>query len=150
MTIRFLNVITGKTECQFDKLPLWMCKFGEKKLIACLRLVLKVEEKSLQGQQRFDLFLLDKICKSQQSFVFRFCGLYKNRIYNNNLLHLNSAFLGTQSALHCEGISPQPPPAVSSIHLDDETAAILHQNTHHTPAYWWRGDRVMKPISGWG
>ncbi len=23
--------------------------------------------------------------------------------------------------------------------------------THtHTPAYWWRGDRVMKPISVWG
>ncbi len=30
-------------------------------------------------------------------------------------------------------------------------AAILRQNAHHTPAYWWRGDRVMKPISvcGW-
>ncbi len=32
------------------------------------------------------------------------------------------------------------------IHL----AAILHQNAHHTPPYWWRGDRVMKPISVWG
>uniref|UniRef100_A0A8C2FEK3 Ig-like domain-containing protein n=1 Tax=Cyprinus carpio TaxID=7962 RepID=A0A8C2FEK3_CYPCA len=29
-------------------------------------------------------------------------------------------------------------------------AAIVRQNTHHTPAYWWRGDRVMKPISVWG
>ncbi len=27
-----------------------------------------------------------------------------------------------------------------SIHLDDATAAILRQNAHHTPAYWWRGD----------
>ncbi len=23
-------------------------------------------------------------------------------------------------------------------------------NAHHTPAYWWRADRVMKPISVWG
>ncbi len=37
-----------------------------------------------------------------------------------------------------------------SIHLDDATAAILRQNAHHTPAYWWRGDRVMNPISVWG
>ncbi len=69
--------------------------------------------------------------------------------YNNNKLHLYSAFLDTQSALHCEGESPHSPP-VCSIHLDDATAAILRQNAHHTPAYWWRGDRVMKPISVWG
>jgi len=37
-----------------------------------------------------------------------------------------------------------------SILLDDAMAAILRQNAHHTPAYWWRGDRVMKPISIWG
>ncbi len=37
-----------------------------------------------------------------------------------------------------------------NIHLDDATAAILRQNAHHTPAYWWRRDRVMKPISVWG
>jgi len=30
-----------------------------------------------------------------------------------------------------------------SIHLDDAMAAIMRQNTHQTPAYWWRGDRVM-------
>ncbi len=60
----------------------------------------------------------------------------------NNLLHLYSAFLGTQSTLHSEGESPHPPP-VCSIHLDDATAAIVRQNAHHTPAYWWRGDRVM-------
>ncbi len=23
-------------------------------------------------------------------------------------------------------------------------------NAHHTPSYWWRADRVMKPISVWG
>ncbi len=55
---------------------------------------------------------------------------------NNNLLHLYSAFLGTQSTLNRRGVSPQPPP-VCSIHLDDATAAILRQNAHHTPAYWW-------------
>ncbi len=36
------------------------------------------------------------------------------------------------------------------VHLDDATAAILHQKANHTPAYCWRGDRVMKPISVWG
>jgi len=40
-----------------------------------------------------------------------------------------------------KGESPQPPP-MYSIHLDDVTAAILCQNAYHTPAYWWRGDRV--------
>ncbi len=71
--------------------------------------------------------------------------------YNNNniFLHLYSAFLGTQSNLHRRGGSPQPPP-VCSIHLDDAMEAILHQNAHHTPAYWWRGDRLMQPISVWG
>ncbi len=40
------------------------------------------------------------------------------------------------------GKSPHPPP-MCSIHLDDATAAILHQNNHHTPATggeeteWW-------------
>ncbi len=63
------------------------------------------------------------------------CSLYKE--------------LGTQSALNSKGGSPHPPP-VCSIHLDDATAAILRQNAHHTTAYWWRGDRVMKPISVWG
>ncbi len=38
-----------------------------------------------------------------------------------------------------------------SIHLDDATAAILSQNAHHTPAYWWRGDpEWWSPISVWG
>ncbi len=53
-------------------------------------------------------------------------------------------------ALHIEGGgSPQPPP-MCSFHLDDAMAAISRQNAHHTPAYWWRGDRMMKPISVWG
>ncbi len=56
-------------------------------------------------------------------------------------LHLYSAFLGTQSALHSKGLSPHPPP-VCSIHLDDATAAILHQNAHHTPAYWRQSDEA--------
>ncbi len=71
---------------------------------------------------------------------------------NNNSLHLYSAFLGGQSVLHRRGggggyllIT-----TISSIHLDDDvTAAILRHNDHHTPAYWWREDRVMKPISVW-
>ncbi len=50
------------------------------------------------------------------------------------LLHLYSAFLDTQSALHSKGIFPHPPP-VCSIHLDDATAAIFLQKAHHTPAY---------------
>ncbi len=77
---------------------------------------------------------------------------YDKKIFwdnSNNSLHLYSAFLGTQSALHRGGgrISPRPPP-VCSIHLDDVTAAIVHQNTPphtHTPA-----TGVMKPISVWG
>jgi len=27
-----------------------------------------------------------------------------------------------------------------SIRVDDATAAILCQNAHHTPTYWWRGE----------
>ncbi len=76
----------------------------------------------------------------------RWCFLLINY---NNLLHLYSAFLDTQSALHCQGVSPHPPP-VCSIHLDDATAAIVRQNVHHTPAYWWRGDRVMQAFSRYG
>ncbi len=72
-----------------------------------------------------------------------------NNNNNNHLLHLYSAFLGTQSTLHRRRESPQPPP-MCRIHLDDATAAILRQNTHHTPAYWCRGDKVMKPIGVWG
>ncbi len=34
--------------------------------------------------------------------------------------------------------------------MDDATAAILRQNAQHTPTYWWREDRVMKPIRVWG
>ncbi len=80
-----------------------------------------------------------------------------NNNNNNNLLHLYSAFLGPQSALHrreycCTpkalhnhvcvcvcvcvggGVSPQPPPVSSSIHLDDAMAATgqRRQCAHHT------------------
>ncbi len=46
------------------------------------------------------------------------------------------------------GVSPQPPP-VCSIHLDDATAATgqRRQCAHHTPAYRWRGERVVEPIN---
>ncbi len=68
----------------------------------------------------------------------------------NNLLHLCSAFLSNQSALHIMGESPQPPP-MCSIHLDDATAAILRQNAHHRPAYWWRGDHDgQRPMGKFG
>ncbi len=63
--------------------------------------------------------------------------------FNNNYsLYLYSTFLSLQSALHCQGVSPHTPP-VCSIHLDDATASIVRPNAHHTPAYWWRGARVM-------
>ncbi len=61
---------------------------------------------------------------------------------------LYRAFLGTQSALHSKGGISSSSTNVS-IPLDDATAAIVRQNTPHTPAYWWRGDRVMQPISVW-
>ncbi len=86
----------------------------------------------------------EMLCHSAHSHA-----LCLNNNNNNNLLNLYIAFLGTQSTLHRRGESRQPPP-MCSIHLDDATAAIVRQNAHHTPAYWWRGDRVMKPISLWG
>ncbi len=62
----------------------------------------------------------------------------KSKIYNNNnSLYLYSAFLGTQSALHERGESPQPPP-MCSIHLDDATAAIFmsEANGEIWPGCW--------------
>ncbi len=66
---------------------------------------------------------------------------------DNISLHLYSTFLGTQSALHRRwGISSSttkvqhPPGWCDGSHIVPE----------HTPAYWWRGDKVMKPISVWG
>ncbi len=70
--------------------------------------------------------------------------------YNNNLLHLYSAFLGTQSASHRRGgissttTSVQHPPGWC------DGSHIVPERPPHTPAYWWRGDSVMKPISVWG
>lgn len=37
-----------------------------------------------------------------------------------------------------------------SNHLEDAPAAIVRQNSHHTPTYWRREDRVMKTISIYG
>ncbi len=65
------------------------------------------------------------------------------------ICYIYIALFWVLKALYIEGEeSPQPPP-MCSIHLDDVTAAILCQNAQHTPAYWWRGDRVMEPISVW-
>ncbi len=67
------------------------------------------------------------------SLIMILCSIYKAftghqnisprdlciRFNNNNFVHLYSAFLGTQSALHSKGgggESPHPPP-VCSIHL---------------------------------
>ncbi len=74
------------------------------------------------------------------TLTFVFISLLNNA--NNNSLQLYSALMGTQSTLHRRGESPHPPPACS-IYLDDAMAAILRQNAHHTPAYWWRGDMMM-------
>ncbi len=67
--------------------------------------------------------------------IFHCCML----IFNYNLLHLYSAF--TYKGVIC---------STTTNVQDDATTAILRQNVHHTPAYWWRGDRVRKPISVWG
>ncbi len=60
------------------------------------------------------------------------------------MLHLYSAFLDTQSALHSKGAISS---STTNVQHPPATAAIVCQNAHHTPAYRWRGDRVMKPIS---
>ncbi len=55
------------------------------------------------------------------------CYIYIARFYKLKVLYIEG------------GESPHPPP-VYSIHLDEATAAIVHQNAPHTPAYWWKGD----------
>jgi len=72
--------------------------------------------------------------------------LWNNSVYsmhilannNNNLLHLYSALhkMGGNSS-NTTNVQHSP---------DIATAAILRQNAHHRPAYWCRGDRVMKTI----
>ncbi len=60
---------------------------------------------------------------------------------NNNLLHLYSAFLGTQSALHCEGDISSSTTNVQHPHgWFDGSHIAPERPPHHTPAYWWRGD----------
>ncbi len=56
------------------------------------------------------------------------------------ILYIYIALFWVLKALYIEvGESPQPPP-MCSIHLEDATAAIVCQNAHHTPPYWWRGE----------
>ncbi len=78
--------------------------------------------------------------------LFLFCIL--RLIFTSNFLHLYSTFLDTQSALHSKGESPHPSP-VCSIHLDDATVALVHQNIHHTPAYWRRQSDEANQCMGW-
>ncbi len=79
-----------------------------------------------------------------------FAPLYIYIIIIRIICYIYIVLFKTLKALYVvRGLSPHPPP-MCSIHLDDATAAIVRQNAHHTPAYWWRGDRVMKPISVWG
>ncbi len=78
---------------------------------------------------------------------------YMASTINNNLLHLYSAFLGTQSALHSKGVISSS--TISVLHPPEWWCDGCHIAPecppHWIPAYWWRGDRVMKSISvgGW-
>ncbi len=56
------------------------------------------------------------------------------------ILYIYKALFWVLKVLYIEvGKSSQPPP-MCSIHLEDATAAIVRQNAHHTPPYWWRGE----------
>ncbi len=68
---------------------------------------------------------------------------------NNNLLHVYSTFLDTQSALHSKGGGSPHPPPVCSIHPDDETQPQCTRTPPHTPATGGE-ETVMKTISVWG
>ncbi len=61
-------------------------------------------------------------------------------------------FWGLKALYIVRGVSPHPPP-VCSIHLDDETAAIVLYTGTRTPTTHQLTDgeeTVMKPISVWG
>lgn len=68
--------------------------------------------------------------------VFFHLSTFSIGSFFNHFIHyiLYRAFVSTQSALHRRGESFQPP-AMSSIYLDDATAAILLPNAQQTPAY---------------
>ncbi len=74
-------------------------------------------------------------------------SIYFNNNNDNNLLHLYSTFLGTQSALHSKGGSPQTPP-MCSIHLMMRRQPYC---TRTPPTHQLTGgeETVMKPISVW-
>ncbi len=65
------------------------------------------------------------------------------------MLHVYSAFLDTQSPFTLWGWISSSTTSVQH-QLDDMTA--VYSAPKNTAAYWWRGNRVMKPISrymGW-
>ncbi len=70
-------------------------------------------------------------------------------IFISNSLHLYSAFLGTQSALHRRG-------GISSSTYSVQHPPEWRDGSHSAPersphtSYRWRRDRVMKSIGVWG
>ncbi len=78
--------------------------------ISNLPFLSKILEKVVSSQL-YSFLEKNDICEDFQS---GFRPYHSNN--NNNLLHLYSAFLGSQSTLHERGESPQPPP-MCSIHL---------------------------------
>jgi len=68
---------------------------------------------------------------------FQFCYFEKfyKHLTNNNSLHLYSAFLGTQGALHREGNLLNHHQCAASTWMMRCDDAIVRQNAHHTPAY---------------
>ncbi len=95
---------------------------------------------NIKSKQRLKVFLKETLL---QVYMFFINQVNINKQQNNyKLIH----YIYIALSCFCKhstlsgGVSPHPPP-VCSIHLDDATAALVHQNAHHTPAYWWRGDR---------
>ncbi len=67
---------------------------------------MRAVESRADGSLCFRIALMSLWCLFWSVRVSRINGTYNN----NNLLHLYSAFLGTQSTLHNKGVSPHPPP----------------------------------------
>jgi len=51
-------------------------------------------------------------------------------------------FLGPQNTSHMQGGN-----LLNHHQCAASTWMMRRQNAHHTPAYWWRGDRFMKSIT---
>ncbi len=81
------------------------------------------------------------VCRERSSYDILINFFFKqmhrqtvnSQMYNNNLLHLYSAFLGTQISSTTTNV--QHPPGCDGSHIGH-----IYQTAHHTPAYWWRGD----------